>query len=75
MTRTSRSPKLYGMLPTDAGETSQGRTPADNATVRTVFVIGPDKKIKLMLVYPMTTGRNFEEVLRVIDSLQLTANT
>jgi alkyl hydroperoxide reductase subunit AhpC len=65
--------KLYGMLPTDAGETSQGRTPADNATVRTVFVIGPDKKIKLMLVYPMTTGRNFEEVLRVIDSLQLSA--
>jgi alkyl hydroperoxide reductase subunit AhpC len=65
--------KLYGMLPTDAGETSQGRTPADNATVRTVFVIGPDKKIKLMLVYPMTTGRNFDEVLRVIDSLQLSA--
>jgi alkyl hydroperoxide reductase subunit AhpC len=68
-----RIAKLYGMLPTDAGETAQGRTPADNATVRTVFVIGPDKKIKLMLVYPMTTGRNFDEVLRVIDSLQLSA--
>ena len=65
--------KLYGMLPADAGDTSQGRTPADNATVRTVFVVGPDKKIKLMLVYPMTTGRNFDEVLRVIESLQLTA--
>jgi thioredoxin-dependent peroxiredoxin len=65
--------KLYGMLPADAGETSQGRTPADNATVRTVFIVGPDKKIKLMLVYPMTTGRNFDEVLRVIDSLQLSA--
>jgi thioredoxin-dependent peroxiredoxin len=65
--------KLYGMLPADTGETSQGRTPADNATVRTVFIIGPDKKIKLMLVYPMTTGRNFDEVLRVIDSLQLSA--
>jgi thioredoxin-dependent peroxiredoxin len=65
--------KLYGMLPADAGETSQGRTPADNATVRTVFIIGPDKKIKLLLVYPMTTGRNFDEVLRVIDSLQLSA--
>ncbi len=65
--------KLYGMLPADAADTSQGRTPADNATVRTVFVIGPDKKIKLMLVYPMTTGRNFDEVLRVIDSLQLSA--
>jgi alkyl hydroperoxide reductase subunit AhpC len=65
--------KLYGMLPADAGETSQGRSPADNATVRTVFIIWPDKKIKLMLVYPMTTGRNFDEVLRVIESLQLSA--
>ncbi len=61
------------MLPADAGETSEGRTAATNATVRTVFVIGPDKKIKLMLVYPMTTGRNFDEVLRVLDSIQLTA--
>jgi alkyl hydroperoxide reductase subunit AhpC len=65
--------KLYNMLPADAGETSEGRTPATNATVRTVFVVGPDKKIKLMLVYPMTTGRNFDEILRVIDSMQLTA--
>ena len=65
--------KLYDMLPEDAGTTSEGRTAANNATVRTVFVIGPDKKIKLMLVYPMTTGRNFDEVLRVIDSMQLTA--
>jgi alkyl hydroperoxide reductase subunit AhpC len=65
--------KLYGMLPAEAGDSSQGRTPADNATVRTVFIIGPDKKIKLMLVYPMSTGRNFDEVLRVLDSLQLTA--
>ncbi len=65
--------KLYDMLPADAGETSEGRTPADNATVRTVFVIGPDKKIKLILVYPMSTGRNFDEVLRVLDSIQLTA--
>src|SRR5271167_3764319 len=64
--------KLYDMLPADAGETSEGRTAATNATVRTVFVIGPDKKIKLMLVYPMTTGRNFDEVLRVLDSIQLT---
>jgi alkyl hydroperoxide reductase subunit AhpC len=65
--------KLYDMLPADAGTTSQGRTAANNATVRTVFVIGPDKKIKLMLVYPMSTGRNFDEVLRVLDSMQLTA--
>jgi alkyl hydroperoxide reductase subunit AhpC len=65
--------KLYGMLPAESGHTSEGRTAADNATVRTVFVIGPDKKIKLMLVYPMTTGRNFDEVLRVLDSIQLTA--
>jgi alkyl hydroperoxide reductase subunit AhpC len=65
--------KLYNMLPADAGDTSEGRTPANNATVRTVFIVGPDKKIKLMLVYPMTTGRNFDEILRVIDSMQLTA--
>ena len=65
--------KLYGMLPGDAGESCEGRTAADNATVRTVFVVGPDKKIKLMLSYPMSTGRNFDEVLRVIDSMQLTA--
>jgi alkyl hydroperoxide reductase subunit AhpC len=65
--------KLYGMLPADAGETCQGRTPNDNATVRTVFIIGPDKKIKLQLSYPMSTGRNFDEILRVLDSLQLTA--
>jgi len=65
--------KAYGMLPADAGESCEGRTPADNQTVRNVFIIGPDKKIKLILVYPMTTGRNFDEVLRVIDSLQLTA--
>jgi alkyl hydroperoxide reductase subunit AhpC len=64
--------KLYDMLPSDAGTTSEGRTAANNATVRTVFLIGPDKKIKLMLVYPMTTGRNFDEVLRVLDSIQLT---
>ncbi|PYY21394.1 MAG: peroxidase [Acidobacteria bacterium] len=64
--------KLYDMLPADAGNTSEGRTPAINATVRTVFVIGPDKKIKLMLSYPMSTGRNFDEVLRVLDSIQLT---
>lgn len=65
--------KLYDMLPEDAGDTSEGRTAATNATVRTVFVVGPDKKIKLMLIYPMTTGRNFNEVLRALDSMQLTA--
>ncbi len=65
--------KLYGMLPGDAGDTCEGRTPADNATVRTVFIVGPDKKIKLQLSYPMTTGRNFDELLRVVDSMQLTA--
>jgi thioredoxin-dependent peroxiredoxin len=66
--------KLYEMLPADAGTTSEGRTAATNATVRTVFIIGPDKKIKLHLSYPMSTGRNFNELLRVIDSMQLTAN-
>ena len=65
--------KLYNMLPADTEGTSEGRTPADNATVRNVFIIGPDKRIKLILVYPMTTGRNFAEILRVIDSIQLTA--
>ena len=65
--------KLYGMLPASTNGTSEGRTAADNQTVRTVFVIGPDKKIKLVLVYPMTTGRNFDEILRIVDSLQLTA--
>jgi len=65
--------KAYDMLPENAGDTSQGRTPADNATVRSVFVIGPDKKIKAMLTYPMSTGRNFDEVLRLLDSVQLTA--
>jgi alkyl hydroperoxide reductase subunit AhpC len=65
--------KLYDMLPATAGDSSKGRTAADNQTVRTVFVVGPDKKIKLILYYPMTTGRNFDEVLRVLDSIQLTA--
>ncbi|MGA3212628.1 MAG: redoxin domain-containing protein, partial [Terriglobales bacterium] len=65
--------KLYSMLPAESGHTSEGRTAADNATVRTVFIVGPDKKIKLMLSYPMSTGRNFDEVLRVLDSMQLTA--
>ncbi len=65
--------KLYYMLPADAGDTSEGRTAVTNATVRNVFIVGPDKKIKLILIYPMSTGRNFDEILRVIDSLQLTA--
>jgi len=65
--------KLYDMLPADAGDTSQGRTAADNATARSVFIIGPDKKIKATLTYPMTTGRNFAEILRLLDSVQLTA--
>jgi alkyl hydroperoxide reductase subunit AhpC len=65
--------KLYGMLPNEAGDSCDGRTAGDNQTVRNVFVIGPEKKIKLIIVYPMSTGRNFDEVLRVIDSMQLTA--
>ena len=66
--------KLYDMLPADAGDTSEGRTPMDNATARSVFVIGPDKKIKATLTYPMSTGRNFAEILRLLDSCQLTAS-
>ena len=65
--------KLYDMLPADAGDTSEGRTPADNAKARSVFIIGPDKKIKATLTYPMSTGRNFDEILRLLDSCQLTA--
>jgi alkyl hydroperoxide reductase subunit AhpC len=65
--------KLYDMLPADAGDTSEGRTPVNNATVRSVFIIGPDKAVKAMLTYPMSTGRNFDEVLRLLDSCQLTA--
>ena len=65
--------KLYDMLPDNAGDSSEGRTPVDNATVRSVFVIGPDKTVKAMLTYPMSTGRNFDEVLRLLDSCQLTA--
>lgn len=65
--------KLYDMLPADAGDTAEGRSPADNATARSVFIIGPDKKIKATLTYPMTTGRNFAEILRLLDSIQLTA--
>ncbi|MEO8467688.1 MAG: peroxiredoxin [Gammaproteobacteria bacterium] len=65
--------KLYNMLPATDGDTSEGRTAAGNATVRSVFIVGPDKKIKLMLTYPMTTGRNFDEILRVLDSMQMTA--
>ncbi len=68
-----RVAKAYDMLPAAAGNTSEGRTPADNATVRSVFIIGPDKKVKAMLTYPMSTGRNFDEVLRLLDSCQLTA--
>jgi alkyl hydroperoxide reductase subunit AhpC len=65
--------KLYDMLPAEAGDSCEGRTPADNATVRTVFVVGPDKKIKLMLIYPMSSGRNFDEVMRALDAIQLNA--
>jgi len=65
--------KLYGMLPADAGTTSEGRTPVNNATVRTVFIVGPDKKIKLMLMYPMSAGRNFDEILRLLDAIQVNA--
>lgn len=65
--------KLYDMLPAEAGDSAEGRTPADNATVRSVFIVGPDKKIKAMLTYPMSSGRNFDEVLRLVDSCQLTA--
>jgi len=65
--------KLYDMLPADAGDSCEGRTPANNSTARSVFVIGPDKRIKLTLTYPMTTGRNFDEIIRVLDSIQLTA--
>jgi alkyl hydroperoxide reductase subunit AhpC len=65
--------KLYDMLPGDAGDSCEGRTPADNATVRVVYIIGPDKRIKLQMAYPMTTGRNFDEIIRVLDSMQLTA--
>jgi alkyl hydroperoxide reductase subunit AhpC len=68
-----RVAKLYDMLPADTGDTSEGRTPANNAAVRTVFIIGPDKKIKLQLIYPMSTGRNFHEILRALDSIQLTS--
>jgi alkyl hydroperoxide reductase subunit AhpC len=70
---TFKPAKLYDMLPAEAGDSSAGRTAADNATVRSVFVIGPDKKIRAMLTYPMSTGRNFDEVLRLLDSCQLTA--
>ena len=65
--------KAFDMLPAEAGDSCEGRTPADNATVRSVFIIGPDKKVKLTLTYPMTTGRNFDEILRALDSIQLTA--
>ena len=65
--------KVYDMLPAEAGDSCEGRTPADNATVRTVFIVGPDKKIKMMMSYPMSSGRNFDEILRVLDSLQLSA--